>query len=62
MRRVNFKSGLAIIMYSLILSLVLGVGLYRIKGSFSNIEAKMDVKNAKAIIVNKNVQTQDNLL
>ncbi|WP_434793988.1 Adaptive-response sensory-kinase SasA [Terrisporobacter petrolearius] len=65
MRRVNFKSGLVIIMYSLILSLVLGVGLYKIKGSFSNIEnieAKMNVKNAKAIILSENVQTQDNLL
>ena len=62
MRRVNFKSGLVIIMYSLILSLVLGVGLYKIKGSFSNIEDKMDVKNAKAIILSENVQTQDNLL
>lgn len=62
MRRVNFKSGLVIIMYSLILSLVLGVGLYRIKGSFSNIEDKMDVKNAKAIIVNKNIEAKEDLL
>ncbi|MGL6107029.1 sensor histidine kinase [Romboutsia sp.] len=62
MRRVNFKSGLAIIIYSLILSLVLGVGLYRIKGSFNNVEDKTNIKNAKAIIVNETKPEKRDLL
>lgn len=55
MRRVNFKSGLVIIIYSLILSLALGIGLYIIKGSFNNVENKTNITNAKAIIVNNAV-------
>ncbi|CEH32872.1 sensor histidine kinase [Romboutsia lituseburensis] len=55
MRRVNFKSGLIIIIYSLILSLALGIGLYIIKGSFNNVENKTNITNAKAIIVNNAV-------
>lgn len=62
MRRVNFKSGLVIIMYSLILSLVLGFGLYRIKGSFNNIENNTSIDNAKAIIVNTKIPKKDDLL
>lgn len=55
MRRVNFKSGLVIIIYSLILSLALGIGLYIIKGSFNNVENKTNITNAKAIIVSNAV-------
>lgn len=55
MRRVNFKSGLIIIIYSLILSLALGIGLYIIKDSFNNVENKTNITNAKAIIVNNAV-------
>ncbi|GAA0706526.1 hypothetical protein GCM10008904_15210 [Paraclostridium ghonii] len=51
MRRVNLKSGLAIIIYSLILSSVLGFGVYRIKGSFNNLENKSTIKSAKAVII-----------
>ncbi|MGL5346280.1 MAG: sensor histidine kinase [Peptostreptococcaceae bacterium] len=62
MRRVNFKSGLVIIMYSLVLSLFLGVGLYSIKGSFSNIENKTNINNTKAIIINSARPEKDDLL
>jgi signal transduction histidine kinase len=62
MRRVNFKSGLVIIIYSLILSLVIGVGLYKIKGSFNTIEAKTNTKDAKAIIVSTSVSNEENLI
>ncbi|WP_278683438.1 sensor histidine kinase [Paraclostridium bifermentans] len=62
MRRVNFKSGLVIIIYSLILSLVIGVGLYKIKGSFNNLETKTNIKDAKAIIVSTSVSNEENLI
>lgn len=62
MRRVNFKSGLVIIIYSLILSLVIGVGLYKIKGSFNNLETKTNIKNTKAIIVSTSVYNEENLI
>ena len=62
MRRVNFKSGLVIIIYSLVLSLFLGVGLYSIKGSFSNIENKTNTNNTKAIIVKSGRPEKDDLL
>ncbi|MGL5641000.1 MAG: sensor histidine kinase [Paraclostridium sp.] len=62
MRRVNFKSGLVIIIYSLILSLVIGVGLYKIKGSFNNLETKTNIKNTKAIIFSTYVYNEENLI
>ncbi|MGL4797458.1 MAG: sensor histidine kinase [Paraclostridium sp.] len=62
MRRVSLKSGLVIIIYSLILSLVLGIGLYRIKGSFNNLDGGTNIKNAKAIIINANTFKKENIL
>lgn len=60
MRRVDFKSGLVIITYSLILSLVIGVGMYSIKGSFNNLEGKVSSRNVRAIIVKSDTNTQRN--
>lgn len=60
MRRVNLKSGLVIIIYSLILSLVLGFGVYSIKGSFNNLEDKSNLINGKAIIIRTEMQEQMN--
>lgn len=60
MRRVNFKTGVVIIMYSLILSIVLGSGLYILKGSFSNVENKT-IKNAKAIIVKNPIKEKEDI-
>lgn len=60
MRRVDFKSGLVIITYSLILSLVIGVGMYSIKGSFNNLEGKVNSSNVRAIIVKSDINTQRN--
>lgn len=58
MRRVNFKSGIVIIVYSLILSLVIGIGMYSIKHSFKNIENKASSNNIRAIIIGDNVKNQ----
>lgn len=60
MRRVNFKSGLVIIIYSLILSLVVGAGLYKIKGSFNNLETKTNIKDTKAIIISTSISNEEN--
>lgn len=60
MRRVNFKSGLVIIIYSLILSLVVGAGLYKIKGSFNNLETKTNIKDTKAIIISTSIPNEEN--
>ena len=60
MRRVNFKSGLVIIIYSLILSIVVGAGLYKIKGSFNSLETKTNIKDTKAIIISTSIPNEEN--
>ncbi|MGL4449834.1 MAG: sensor histidine kinase [Sarcina sp.] len=58
MRRVSLKSAIAIIIYSLILAIVLGIGLYKIKNSFNSINNKPDTKNFKAIVFDANANNE----
>ncbi|MBW6410999.1 sensor histidine kinase [Clostridium weizhouense] len=59
MCRVNLKSGVVIIIYSLLLSLVIGLGMYSIKGSFNNLEGKVNQNNVKVIMFKNDVNNQD---
>lgn len=51
MPRINFKSGIIIIIYSLVLALILGIGVFFVRGSFNNVENKMIGDNKKAFII-----------
>ncbi len=54
MYRVNIKSGLAIIIYSIILTLVLGIGIYGFKISFSKSPEKVVMDKANVYIMDNN--------
>ncbi|EJP6471693.1 HAMP domain-containing histidine kinase [Clostridium botulinum] len=54
MYRVNIKSGLAIIIYSIILTLVLGIGIYGFKISFSKSPEKVVMDRAHVYIMDNN--------
>ncbi|WP_346895607.1 HAMP domain-containing sensor histidine kinase [Clostridium sp. UBA7503] len=56
MRRVNLKSGLVIVIYSLILTLVLIFGIYGVRSSFSNLEESTSMKDIKYFAVSSNLE------
>ncbi|NEU04454.1 sensor histidine kinase [Clostridium senegalense] len=61
MRRVNLKSGLVIIVYSLILTLVFVYGIYGVKNSFNNLENNTSMKNIKVLALSSNIElSKDN--
>lgn len=57
MRRENLKSGLVITIYSLILTLVVILGIYGVKSSFSNLEESKHMKATKVYIVDFGTNT-----
>lgn len=59
MRRVNLKSGVVIIVYSLILALVIGGGVYSIKYSFNNLDGRVNPGNVRAIIVSNDINSKE---
>lgn len=56
MRRVNLKSGLVIVIYSLILTLVLIFGIYGVRSSFSNLAESSSMKDIKYFAVSSNLE------
>jgi len=56
MRRVNLKSGLVIVIYSLILTLVLIFGIYGVRSSFSNLAESTYMKDIKYFAVSSNLE------
>jgi len=56
MRRVNLKSGLVIVIYSLILTLVLIFGIYGVRSSFSNLAESTSMKDIKYFAVSSNLE------
>ncbi|WP_194191214.1 sensor histidine kinase [Clostridium chrysemydis] len=58
MPRINFKSGIIIIIYSLVLALILGIGVFFVRGSFNNVENKMIGYNKKAFIISSVVGSE----
>lgn len=58
MPRINLKSGIIIIIYSLVLALILGMGVFFVKGSFKNASDNYLGNNRKAFIVNNVVGSE----
>lgn len=56
MRRVNLKSGLVIVIYSLILTLVLIFGICGVRSSFSNLAESTSMKDIKYFAVSSNLE------
>lgn len=62
MRRVNLKSGLVIVIYSLILTLVLIFGIYGVRSSFSNLAESTSMKDIKYFAVSSNLEENKAIL
>lgn len=62
MRRVSIKSGAIIVIYSLLLSIILGIGIFTIKDEFSRVAKDKVPANTMAMIVNANGEKNENLV
>ena len=56
MHRVNLKSGVVIITYSLVLSLIIVLGIFNIKGSFNNLQDRVNPNNIRAVIISADMK------